>query len=106
MQFVHHSEWQQQQRAQGQQRVPQSEHFLPSGRLTINGQPSALDEQCLAKNLPLGLPMVWVQVAVAEGLHAVTVYPVEPMQTVVATCILAWEQHDVAYLQRLFLNRH
>ena len=50
--------------------------------------------------------MVWVQVAVTEGLHAVVLYPIEPMQTIIATCILAWEQHDVTNLQRLFLNRH
>ena len=106
MQFIHQPKWQQQQRAQGQQRVPQSEHFLPSGRLTINGQPTTLDEQRLAQNLSLGLPMVWVQVAVTEGLHAVVLYPIEPMQTIIATCILAWEQHDVTTLQRLFLNRH
>ena len=106
MQFVHHPEWQQQHRAQGQQRVPQTKPFHPSGRFTIDGEPSAFDEQCLAENLPFGLPRVRAQVAVAEGLHAVTVYPVEPMQTVVATKVFAREQHDVAHLQFLFLDGH
>ena len=50
--------------------------------------------------------MVGVQVAIAEGLHTVTVYLVEPMQAVVATSILAREQHDVANLQSLCLDSH
>ena len=104
MQFVHHSEWQQQQRAQGQQPAPEAERLLPSGRLAVDGEPSAFDEQCLAENLLLVLPTIRAQVTVAKGLHAVTVYPVEPMQTVVATKVFAWEQHDVAHLQFLFLD--
>ena len=91
MQFVHYPKWQQQYRAQGQQRVPQPEHFTPSGRFTIDGEPSAFDEQCLAKNLLLVLPMVRAQVAVTEGLHTVIVHAVEPMQTIVAAFVFAWE---------------
>ena len=48
--------------------------------------------------------MVGAQIAVAEGLYMVTVYPVEPMQAIVATTVFAWEKHDIAYLQRLFLD--
>jgi len=50
--------------------------------------------------------MVRAQVAVAKGLDAVTVYPVEPMQTIVAAKVFAWEQHDVAHFQFLFLDSH
>jgi len=49
--------------------------------------------------------MVGAQVTVAEGLHAVVLYPIEPMQTV-ATKVFAWEQHDVAHLQFLFLDSY
>ena len=50
--------------------------------------------------------MVGAQIAVAEGLHTVTIYLVETMQTIVATSKLAREQHDVAHLQRLCLDSH
>lgn len=45
-------------------------------------------------------------VAIAKGLHTATVYPIEPMQTVVTTSILAREQHDVAHLQLILPDCH